>query len=74
MSGLEVLITLLQTFAFIVLYFFLGFGPGFVFGIVLANWFFAPGQATYMEMHAERKKAAAQHNAQWHPAHERWQR
>lgn len=69
----EIILILLQTLLFVVLYFFLGFGPGFVIGILIANRLFAPGQATYMEVHEEKKKAAAQHNAQWHPTHERWQ-
>lgn len=74
MSGGETLIALFETLAFVVLYFFIGFGPGFILGILIANRFFAPGQSTYMEVHQERKKVAAQHNAQWHPSHERWQR
>ncbi|MEX2054550.1 MAG: hypothetical protein WD972_00070 [Candidatus Andersenbacteria bacterium] len=74
MTALDIIVRLSEAFAFVVLYAMLGFGPGFVIGMVLVNTFFAKGQPTYMDTHEENKKLAAQHNAQWTPSHERWQK
>lgn len=73
MSYLEVTNDVLRAFAFIGLYFFIGFGPGFVLGLVTANALLGRGAPTYAQTHRDAIKQAAQHNAQWSPAHERWQ-
>lgn len=72
-ADLELVRGILRGLAFVLLYFFIGFGPGFVFGIVLANWMVARGKPNIMEDYDEAKKLAAQHNSQWHPDNERWQ-
>lgn len=74
MMWIEIVVTLLRTFAYIFLYFLIGFGPGFILGLILANQLLARGQPRYMDLHEEKKQQAAQHNAQWHPSHERWQK
>ncbi|GEM_PF-2345932 len=68
----QILATLLNSLGFVVLYILVGFGPGFVCGLLLANRLFAKGQPTYMDTHVEAIARAAQHNAQWTPSNERW--
>ena len=58
---------------FVVLYVMIGFGPGFVAGIILANALFGKGPS-YAQTHRKNIKDAAAHNAQWDPKHERWQK
>ena len=72
MTNVEVLSFSLRLLAFIVIYAVAGFGIGFVLGLLTANWFLARDKPNIMEDYAEAKKAAAQHNAQWNPSHERW--
>lgn len=74
MSAVAVSVIILHTLAYVLLYVIVGFGPGFVLGMIVANTLFGRGQPTYMQLHEENKKRAAQHNAQWAPSHERWQK
>lgn len=74
MTILEIIVALLNSLAFVALYVLIGFGPGFVLGMLLANRLFAKGQPAYFETHQQAIKAAAQHNAQWAPSNERWQK
>lgn len=71
--GLTIAATILQSFGFIMLYFVIGFGPGFIAGILLANALFGRGLPTHKDSHAAGGKKAFEHNAQWDPNHERWQ-
>lgn len=66
--------TFIRIMAIIVLHTFIGFGPGFIVGILIANRLFGHGHPTYMEIHQENIRKAAEHNKQWDPAHERWQK
>ncbi|MAF80688.1 hypothetical protein CL628_01605 [bacterium] len=72
MIDLEVLARVLQALSFVVLYVIVGFGPGFVVGLLVANSIFGRGRPIYMDLHKQAIKDAAQHNAQWHPSNERW--
>lgn len=63
---------LLRALAFVVLYVVIGFGPGFIMGILLANRLLGKGRPTYMELHEEKMEKAFEHNAQWDPTNERW--
>jgi len=69
---LEVIARSLQALSFVVLYIIIGFGPGFMVGIVLANTILGRGKPVYMDLHKQALKDAAQHNAQWHPSNEKW--
>lgn len=62
----------LRSFAFIVLYFFVGFGSGFVVGLLLANAVIGREKPILFKTHKDNIRNAAQHNAQWNPSHERW--
>lgn len=70
---LRVLTALLKTLAYIILYVLIGFGPGFVIGMVLANRFLAPDAPRRMDMHNDNIKRAGEHNSQWNPDNPRWQ-
>ena len=72
MTDLETIARIMQALSFIVLYGILGFGPGFVAGLLAANWVFGRGKPVYMDLHKQAIKDAAQHNAQWHPSNEKW--
>lgn len=74
MTYLDLAEATLRAFAFIVLYVYVGFGPGFIIGMLAANFFFGRSAPTYADTHKDAIRAAAQHNAQWDPAHERWQK
>ncbi|MCH8748307.1 hypothetical protein IH781_00995 [Patescibacteria group bacterium] len=74
MTGAEIITNILQAFGFLALYLFIGFGPGFVIGLMMANLVIGRGKPTLMQKHTTNKQLAAQHNAQWNPAHERWQK
>jgi hypothetical protein len=73
MTALETFATIFQYLGFVALYLFLGFGPGFLVGMLLANRLAGRGKQSIFDSHIESKKEAAQHNAQWHPTNERWQ-
>jgi len=62
---------LIRNAAFIVFYFIIGFGPGFISGVLLANRLFGEGP-TLLDTHLANIKKAAEHNAQWNPKNERW--
>jgi len=64
----------LQSLALVALYAILGFGPGFVAGLLTANALFGRGKPIYMDVHKQAIKNAAQHNAQWHPSNEKWRK
>ena len=70
---IEIIERIVQAIGFIVLYLLLGFGPGFVVGMLIANRLFGRGAPTYMDKHEAEKAKALQHNNQWHPDNERWQ-
>jgi len=74
MIDLLIVSKIIQTFALITLYFILGFGPGFVAGLLTANTLFGRGKPVYMDLHKEAIKKAAKHNAQWHPSNEKWRK
>ena len=62
---------LIRNFAFIVFYFIIGFGPGFIFGILVANRLFGEGPSI-LDTHIENIRKATEHNKQWRPDNERW--
>jgi len=58
----------------VMFYIITGFGPGIIAGFLLAN---SIGGRDFERQHHRIEKAARQageHNAQWNPEHERWQR
>lgn len=69
---IEISNAILRRFGFIILYAILGFGPGLVVGILLANRMFGRGKPIYMQVHQENIQKAIEHNKQWHPDQERW--
>lgn len=74
MIDLEIIARIFQAFALVTLYGMLGFGPGFVTGLLTANAIFGRGKPIYMDLHKQAIKNAAQHNAQWHPSNEKWRK
>ena len=74
MALLDFIEAIIRAGAFIVLYIYIGFGPGFILGMLTANFLMGRGAPTYAQTHQDAIRAAAQHNAQWDPSHERWQK
>lgn len=72
MITLDLVAAVLRALAFVALYFFIGFGPGFILGLLLANATSGRGKPMLMDSHNDSKIRAAQHNAQWAPSHPRW--
>ncbi len=71
---IDIIEAILRAFAFIVLYIYIGFGPGFILGLLAANAIFGRGSPTYADSHQAAIQQATQHNAQWDPTNERWQK
>jgi hypothetical protein len=59
---------------YLLLYFLTGFGPGFILGLLIINYFAGRGNPTFMDTHEQKIKEATQHNAQWNPEHDRWKK
>lgn len=64
---------LIKNAAFIVFYFIIGFGPGFIAGILFANRLFGEGP-TMLDTHQESIRKANEHNSQWNPNNDRWKK
>ena len=73
MTGLEIAAALLRASAFVAFYFFIGFGPGVILGLIMANKIYAQGKPTLMQSQRSDIAQAAKHNSQWDPKHPRWQ-
>ncbi|MEO6077780.1 MAG: hypothetical protein ABIP54_03265 [Candidatus Andersenbacteria bacterium] len=71
-NSLDSIASILRNIAFVLLYFVLGFGPGFVVGVLLANRFTGKDKPMRIDKHDENIQKAGQHNAQWHPDNIRW--
>lgn len=75
MDSTEIIQTLLRAFTFVMLYMMIGFGPGFLIGVLLGNRFGGGyKQMSRMDESQKQIEKAALHNAQWHPDHERWKK
>lgn len=72
MGTLDTVAILLDAFVTILIYFVIGFGPGFIVGLLLANRIFGKHLPLRMEKNIESIKKAAQHNSQWHPNDPKW--
>lgn len=59
--------------ALVMLYGIIGFGPGFMIGLLTGNGLAARDEKTIMQKQRQAIKKANTHNLQWHPSHERWQ-
>ncbi len=71
---IELLDRLLRAVAFVSLYLLIGFGPGYICGVLAANRFVGKGNQLRMERRLSDIEAAIEHNKQWHPEHERWKK
>lgn len=60
--------------AWLVLYLFIGFGPGLIAGIILANRVWGRGQPTLVDIHRQNAAAAGEHNKLLDPKHPRWEK
>lgn len=69
---ISLLVTILKLIILILLYLLLGFGPGFIIGLMIANRIFGHGKPLRMDSHNLNLAKAAEHNKQWHPEHEKW--
>ncbi|MDA1168936.1 MAG: hypothetical protein O3A36_01200 [bacterium] len=72
MEILDTIAKLLDVLVTVLIYFIIGFGPGFIVGVLLANRIFGKNLPLRMEKNIESIKKAAEHNSQWHPDHPKW--
>ena len=70
----ETIANLTQAIGLAMLYMITGFGPGFALGILLGNITGGRGKDPLTRQHSRAMREAAEHNAQWSPAHERWKK
>jgi hypothetical protein len=66
-------ILIFQRLLLLVFLLMIGFGPGFVLGMLAANRVFGRGLPIRMEVHQENMRRASEHNAQWDPSNPKWQ-
>lgn len=71
---LDIVARILEIVAFIGLYFIIGFGPGFLLGVVMMSRIVGKDNPYITEVHDQAKRQAAEHNKQWHPNDPRWQK
>lgn len=74
MTGAEIAVIVFRQLALVFLYFFLAFGSGIVFGILLANVTKGRGKPRLVDKHKRLIVETAEHHRQWHPSEERWQK
>ena len=72
--NLPLVLDISQVTGLIVLYAILGFGPGFTIGVIIGSRLAAFDKPLLLEKHEKNITAAGEHNAQWHPEHERWRK
>lgn len=72
-TWIETIASILNSFAVILIYFVIGFGPGFIVGVLLANRFSGKNHPLRMEKQNQNIQKAAEHNSQWHPNNPKWQ-
>ncbi|OGY30936.1 MAG: hypothetical protein A3C02_00425 [Candidatus Andersenbacteria bacterium RIFCSPHIGHO2_02_FULL_45_11] len=72
-TWIETIASILNSFAVILIYFVIGFGPGFIVGVLLANKFSGKNHPLRMEKQNQNIQKAAEHNSQWHPNNPKWQ-
>ncbi|MFH1354401.1 MAG: hypothetical protein ABIH36_03875 [bacterium] len=65
---------LFHVVALVIFYAITGFGPGFIFGLLIGNIFAARDEKTIMQKQYEAVDAADHHNRQWHSSHQRWKK
>lgn len=68
----DTLAAILHSTAFVILYFIIGFGPGLITGILLANRLTASDKQLRVDKHIDNIRKAGEHNSQWHPENPRW--
>lgn len=72
MEFLDIIANVVQIIAIILVYFVIGFGPGFIIGLLLANRIFGKHLPLRMEKQEATIQKAAEHNSQWHPDNPKW--
>lgn len=72
MGFIDIIAAIVQGIAIALVYFVIGFGPGFILGLLLANRVFGKNLPLRMEKHMSNMQKASEHNSQWHPDNPRW--
>ena len=72
MEILDILAKIVEILAIVLVYFVIGFGPGFIVGLLLTNRIFGRNLPLRMEKHTTNIEKAAEHNSQWHPDNPKW--
>lgn len=71
---IEIAAIIMKWIIIIFLYLVMGFGIGFIFGLLTANRLFGKGKPLRMDSHIASINKASEHNKQWDPQHEKWQK
>ncbi len=58
--------------ATLLLFVVIGFGPGFILGVLLANRINGKNKPLRVDVHNKAKQRAAEHNKHWNPEDPRW--
>ncbi|MEX0649610.1 MAG: hypothetical protein WD200_01250 [Candidatus Andersenbacteria bacterium] len=73
-TAIDIIARILEILAYIGLYVIIGFGPGFLIGVLTMSRIVGKGNPYIMEVHEQAKRQAAEHNKQWHPNDPRWKK
>jgi hypothetical protein len=73
MSAAEAVL-IIQTLGLVIFYSIVGLAPGVALGIALGNRLGARDREILMHKHEANMRKADEHNAQWDPNHQRWQK
>jgi len=70
----DIIALIIQWIVIVSMYLIIGFGVGYLAGVLLANLIFGRGKPLRMDSHIKSMQKAAEHNKQWNPTHEKWQK
>lgn len=65
---------LLRLLALVLVYALLGFGPGVILGILVANRLAGYNKEVFMNEGTKKIQKAEKYNEQWNPGHKRWRK
>lgn len=74
LADLELANAIFHNAGWVIFYLFVGGGPGFIFGLLLANFVWGRGEPTLFEVHLQNLAEAGEHNKKLSPNHPRWKK
>lgn len=73
-ADIDTNLILLRLLALVLVYALLGFGPGVILGILVANRLAGYNKEVFMNEGTKKIQKAEKYNEQWNPEHKRWRK